>query len=393
MMIHRFYKLYVYANILISLLTGVLLKYNIKPLGITPSIVYAAIFIIFSICVIIVNIDRIVIRKFLGFSIIYFNLSLILFFLLYGSISIVEETNYVWNFLLAIVIIYFASNYLDSEVFKRAIEFNNIVLILNILISGLLDIGYPSYESGGVAIGTKGFLSGGNTASVLIIATFVYYLFKKEKNKVTYLLLIATFVAGMLVQTIALIAIPLILFGYLFLKYWRTALIASALIISFFVPQVISGVSELNLYRLNRSNSGENTNLVLSLISSSRRIVDSSKQFEYQLEHPITLINGIGRSGQILFWKRDDFDFSGTDISDIIFRYGIIGFGIYTIAFIVPVWRAKKLGISDEYVYPPLIIILYGLIGGYVSTSITTLVYLAMYIGLYRKHENSSSDK
>jgi len=386
-LVKLFYKYFITYNILVSLLTGFLLKYDLRVFGITPSVLFSAAFIIFSAIVITLDIFKRKLHILLILAIFYFHFIMFFNVIRWGSGNIIEEINYTWNLLLPLIIILYASKYLNRNDLKTALKVNNIIIVANIIIAWIFDIGFPSYVINNSTIGYKGFLYGGNTASVLVIATFVYYLIK-EKDIFAYVMLILAFIAALLVQTIATLLVPMILLLYLVKNYFRYAVVLVSISAVVLTPKITDLFDSLDIYRLNRITSGSNQGIINGYLESSRRIVDSKEQLKFQLNNPDLLFIGAGRTGQKKFWQRDDFNFAGMDLSDILFRYGIIGFTIYYLIFIHPILNYKNKIFKPEYFFPPLLIILYSLFGGYVSTSITTLVYLSIYISIINKKVN-----
>lgn len=386
-MIRLFYKYFITYNILVSLLTGFLLKYDLRVFGITPSILFSAAFIIFSVIVITLDIFKRKLHVLLILAIFYFHFNMFFNVIRWGSGNIIEEINYSWNLLLPLIIIFYAIKHLNKNDLKNALKINNIVIVANIILGWVLNIGFPSYVINNTTIGYKGFLYGGNTASVLVIATFVFYLVK-EKDKFAYVMLILAFIAALLVQTIATLLVPMILLLYLIKNNFRNAVIVVVISAVVLTPKIADLFDNLDIYRLNRITTRSSQGIVEGYLESSRRIVDSKEQLAYQLNNPELLLIGAGRTGQKTFWQRENFNFAGMDLSDILFRYGIIGFIMYYLIFIHPILIYKSKKLKPEFFYPPLIIILYSLFGGYVSTSITTLVYLSIYISIINKKVN-----
>lgn len=385
---------YLYCFIPISLLTGYMLREGYTVGGLTPSLFISSLVLIILFWYIYrrLYVSK-KIDKYIFYSCILFIVFPVYYILLTGANYILAEFNYSVVILFSIVLLLYICNYSKYTLgeIHQVIHVLNIILVLNLLISASLNVGYPSYTSAGREIGVKGFLYGGNTASVLALAVLSHYVFhKKMKQHYKLIYIIISFYAAYLVKTIASILAPFLMIIF-FLKNYRKIFTITTIILLSIIAFSFEHLSQeleeytTNNYRLERMgivNVSESFTDVFKLYSeNSRRIQDSSSQIGYQFNNPTSLIFGIGRSGQIEFYNRPLLDFSGMDIFDLLFRYGILGVVLITIIFVKPIYSyIKRFGL-DSISVPPAIIILYGIFGGYVFSSLTTLVYLSIYIG------------
>lgn len=383
-------KIYLYIFIPVSLLTGYLLREGYTISGLTPSL-FASAFIF--IVIVFEYFNKVLVGKKINIEVICSFLVFVFIPIIYISINgieyIIEEYKYSINILLPIITIFYLSYHskITSLEIDKILQFCNVVLIINIIISWIFDIGYASYTIGGQEIGKKGFLYGGNTASVLSIAVLSYYLFDKNNNYSRYLLIILSLLASILAKTIASFIAPILVVIYLITKIKYKYTIPLGIIIIIISPLSFQNLNNYldDNYRFQRIKVNESGSFILQYAESSRRIIDSYKQIQYQIENPITIIFGTGRSGQIEFWDRDEFTFSGTDISDLLMRYGLVGFILIVYIFVVPALKYAHNNNINNVVIGSLLVMTYSFMGGYVFTSITALMYMSLLISKLNK--------
>lgn len=392
----RLVNYYIYLFVPLSLLTGYLLRENYTIAGLTPSLIFSTATLVILVVYII---RRSLIHNRIDSIIIYSTIVLIIFpfYYIYSTSAsyIFSEFNYSITILLPIIIIVYLSKYctINSYKLQYALHFVNVLLICNIIFSSFLNIGYSSYTVGQNEIGVKGFLYGGNTASVLSLAVLSYYTFHNKMEKLPKTLyIIASFYSAFLVKTIASFLAPLLLLVFFLKNYKRKLFIITVpiLIISpLFIYPLLDRIQnvEIDSYRLERmgiTNFESISSSLLLYVDNSRRIQDSIRQFEYQLEKPATLFFGVGRSGQIKFYESPAFNFSGMDIFDLLFRYGILGLILISLVFVVPIYKYMKIFGLDSLSTSSSTIIFYSIFGGYVFNSITILIYLAILISIMK---------
>lgn len=372
---------YLYIFIPVSLLTGFMLRNNITVGGLTPSLfLTAGVIILLSVFYAKKVLRKSKIHSSIIWGIIIFSFFPMIYLLVHGYSYVFEEYNYSITILASIFIITYLSNYSRIELIQleKILHISNIILIANILLSWLLDIGYPSYISGGIEIGNKGYLYGGNTASALSIAVLAYYLFKNENNVVyKWISIVLSFTAAIFVKTIASILAPLFVLLYFSIKSkFKLFYLVAGIIFIIVTPYAENIINEYleGSYRVQRMTDPNRG------FTETRRLYDSYLQLEYQLENPLTIFVGTGRSGQIDFWNRNVLNFAGMDISDIIMRYGLLGFIFISIIYVKPIIKYFLKFKIDSVSVSSSIILLYGFFGGYLFTSITSLIYLSLLI-------------
>jgi hypothetical protein len=373
---------YLYLFIPVSLLTGFMLRNNITVAGLTPSLfLTAAITFILGLFFLNNVLTKNKVHIYIILSTVVFLFVPLFYLVIHGFGYIYEEYNYTITILSTIFILTYISYYSEINLYMldNIIHVANIFIIGNVLLSWILGIGFPSYIIGGVEVGNKGYLYGGNTASVLSLVTLIYYLFNYKSNTVYKWIFVGlSFLSAIVVKTIASVIAPLLIIVYFAVKtkyrYFYINVGITIFILSPYPQQVIDNYLTES-YRYQRFvESNED-------FEESRRLHDSFLQIQYQVENPITIIFGTGRSGQLKFWNRINLNFAGTDISDILMRYGLLGLLILLKIYLWPIILYFKYKYKYDNIFVgSLFILLYGLLGGYLFTSITSLVYLVLFI-------------
>lgn len=400
-------SIYLYSFLLISMITGILLREGYTVSGVTPSLISSAgilLSITFYKIYIVTHLDK----KYLFSIFLFCFLPIVYIFTAYSKSYFFQEFNYSLTLFLFFSLIFFLQNdttYVEDE-FDKISHFNCIIFLSSILFSYLSGVGYASYTYGSQSVGTKGFLYGGNSASVFSIAVFTYFLFHpKIKKLFKTSLVIISLCTLYLVKTISFFIIP-----FVFLLYFYKAKLPRKIGLSFMIIIVLGLITysynehaEKFLhdytYRLERNGYSKHEKILYNIYKSrtdGRRINDSVIQLKYQIEHPLNMLIGVGRSGQIEFWypkKGYSYNFAGMDISDLFFRYGLIGIIFITVMVVIPLYRYIKIYGADYISLPALLIVSYGFLGGYVFDGITILVFLSLFLSMIYKKINYFSNR
>lgn len=254
---------------------------------------------------------------------------------------------------------------------EKIVAINFLILSLNLLLGHFTDYGLTTYERTGV--GTKGFLDGGNVASIFSLLFFSYYLFKmKEGYRYIFFVLVAFFNVYA-VGTKVIFAVPILIVLYTFteIKNKKTKIIIGIAIITLMFTFLASAkVIELynNRYKdgLQSANIDFTQNITLSdNIAEYRRFFYAFSQLSNQVNKPKELILGYGNYGQERYWINNGspkYTFAAMDLFDFLFRYGIL----ITFVLILYVYRCIKLNYILKYKIMLVLILSYSFFGGYV---------------------------
>ncbi len=317
-------------------------------------------------------------KSFVGIGIEVYNLSKLIFVLL---LAYYVQRNWVFFYSRA------------DEIMKV----NFIIFSLNLFFSFVTGLGLDTY--GNIETATKGFLYGGNAASVLSIVFFSYYLFKWEDDFKSKIFTLIGFLNIYIVGTKVIFITPLILVLYFLLKIkwnakriaWTGILITPFLIyfgilikpvvIEIFNNRYLSTLKRAGLYS---SNGGGAFN---EIILAYRRIEYVIEQTAYQISNFFISLFGIGRVGQMNFWelRNGSFDFAAMDFFDLIFQYGLIGGLLVFYFFFQALKKAWKIGISNPLSIAFFLILAYSFFGGYVLYSATAGTFLSFLTGIHLK--------
>ena len=308
----------------------------------------------------------------------------ILFYPTYIKQELIDSTYILNSFLLLNYLTANKSYFFDK--INKIVIYNFWITFTTLLISNYFEISSSTYTVNGVEIGSKGLLQGGNIMSVLGVVFYTYFLFGK-KSKV---LLLLSLVLVVLLQTKAIFIVVIVTFVFLLnnVFYSKKIFVAISILIILLIPFI----SEIFIYlKTIYVNSGFyiilkhqnmdilDSNLIENLYFENRRVLDTIEQFFYQFTDVFRVLFGVGSSGQIVFWNRDSLTFSGMDISDFIFRYGLIGGALFFFVFILPMKNYyKEYGLTVNFAVL-FFIYFYSALGGYVITSHALMTFIAIF--------------
>lgn len=311
--------------------------------------------------------------------------------------GIVAEVYNIIKLFFVVLLAYFIgenSDYFLSRA-EKIFRVNFLVFSANILFGYVTGIGLNTYER--LDSSSKGFLDGGNSASILALVFFVYYMFNWGNSNRDKLFVLLAFFNIYIVATKVIFVTPLILGLFLFFKVKWTlkkvavtiflvmpllfylVILVRPLVIEVFENRYLSTLSRSGLYT---SGADYDTN---NAFLAYRRIAYSIDQSAYQLGHIPDLLTGIGREGQKEYWgsKSAGMDFAAMDFFDTLFQYGLLGALLIYTLFIKSLRSAWKNGLSNPFSIALFIIFTYSFFGGYVLFSATAGTMLATLVGLH----------
>lgn len=282
----------------------------------------------------------------------------------------------------------------------KIININFLILTGNLFFSYLTGIGLETYDYAETS--TKGFLYGGNVASVLTLIFFIYYFFQIKKGKKYQLYSILALIAIYIVGTKVIFLVPGIVAFYFLLKvdwsYFRIAAVSMVLlpllVYLFFLTQPLFSVLIESRYLETLQRTGllgeEGAGSYNELLLTYRRTAAAIEQLSVQINDFLGFLFGYGEVGQQAFWAVRGvyaFNFAAMDFFDLMFQYGFIGAGLF-FSFagiaLVNVWEKgmdKPLGVSFLFIF------LYSFFGGYVLYSVTAGTLFAFLMGLIMKNQ------
>lgn len=313
-----------------------------------------------------------------------------------GFSGVVKDFYNVSKLLFVLLLAYMVYTY--GSFFKKKASFimeaNFIILFANLFFGYATGIGLDTYDY--LESSTKGFLYGGNSASVLSLIFFIYYLFQFSKGKKEKLYTLLAIFSIYMVGTKVIFLVPGIVGLYLLLKVdWtvkRTS-IALALVVpvliylGFLILPLISSLLEsrylgtlerVGLYSKNASGSYQDALLAY------RRISYMITQFENQLSSVFGFLFGYGEIGQVKFWSQQGraFTFAAMDFFDIMFQYGILGMGLILSLVGSALNQIWIKGLKEPLAIAFFFIFLYSFFGGYVIFTTTSGTLFAFLLGL-----------
>lgn len=312
--------------------------------------------------------------------------------------SVIAELYNVSKLFFVVLLSYFIGEnryYYNNLKIEKVFNINFIVFSINILFGFLTGIGLSTYEM--VDNSSKGFLDGGNAASILALVFFIYYLFNWGKGSWNKFFVLLSFFVIYMVATKVIFITPLIIGLFIFFKVkWSLSkLLISGIfvfpiliyLIVLFKPLAVEIYENRYLHMLNRSGifTSDISYNVTDAFLAYRRIAYSIDQTNYQFDNKIFLFTGLGREGQKEYWesKNAGMDFAAMDFFDTLFQYGLIGVLLIYSLFLISLRRAWKNGLSNPFSITLFIIYSYSFFGGYVLFSATAGTMLATLVGLH----------
>jgi O-antigen ligase len=255
-----------------------------------------------------------------------------------------------------LIFIYFNSSFRKGskvlEKTNRIININLVVILFNVIVLGLLGIGFSSYVNFSEELSNKGFFYSGNELSALMLVLFSYVIFKSYHNQWKYkllliiLLLITAFLSGS--KTAMLGTISLCIFIPKIAVRKRKKTIVKKIMYLFAVIIIVASAyiyitsSEIwNRWYYFYDKGG------ISLFLFSGRFTNVANEIpEYlnaALPFQIIGLGGGGREGTVEI-----------DFFDVLFNFGVLGvFIIYGFYFTI-LENARRLRKNKNYPYAKL---------------------------------------
>lgn len=299
-----------------------------------------------------------------------------------------ESFNYLGKVLLFLLLFYFV--YMNAAFFKNSINkimsINFYVYMFNMIL-GLLGVGFVNYSRIIDLATIKGFFYGGNTANLLSLVFFSFFLYKENKDTKDIINIVMSLLFVFLTLSKVIYAIPFIVLVYIVRNFsfkavfvWFFISIAS---IVFVENSIIKGKLERRLDVLNTKSSSYVKMLENRTVDFNRRLSYSLIQFKHQLSNLDALFFGVNRSGQVHFWyTRYSWNFSAMDYFDLMFLYGILFTSMLLFFMMRVIWSGFVCNLKYDVLMVISIIFAYSFFGGYVMIGVSASHLLALFSGV-----------
>lgn len=400
-MLRKAVYLYLSYFLLLDIFIGIIIKYiGFEGIIPHPGQVIRAVLLL---CFILYILNKVIVKSEYNYSLL--SITTIYYIIL---LSIFNTLNY-YNYLITINEIYdsirplfiiLLATYTYYNKYYFISKFDNIILInffvfsFNLLFSFITGVGLETYDN--VEGSTKGFLIAGNSASILSLVFFTYFLFYKNKNKKNIIYLFISIFGMYILGTKVIFLIPFLILLFIIRDiHWKTSRVIITSIIAipislFTFVFLLTYINELFLPRylpmLQRSGLIDSySTSTIDILSNYRRISYAIDQITYQFTDWKALVWGMGSAGQIEFWSNRSFKFAAMDFIDILFKYGLIGLLLFSLYVINSIKNIRNKAIKNNYKVCLIIMLLYSFFGGYVMFDMTSGTMLGLLIGINLK--------
>lgn len=272
----------------------------------------------------------------------------------------------------------------------RLIKLNLCIIATMLIISLLFGVGVETYGDGG---GVKGYFASGNAVGVYLGGMLILMLALKihdgarASNLFILYVLIATASVG--TKTSLLLAASALVFWWVSTgcrAMWPAALLSAVLVYSTTIVDALSFVYKVVLLRW------ENSENLFHFLGSGR-IEYVTNAFKIYFDQEVGFFRLLAGAGASVSYQdisgQAAFDTLETDLFDVFFMYGVIGFLLYVGFFVLVAYRLRR---RVFLLIGFLLVFAHSVLAGHVFFNGMNALLLALYCGISGVKERVRND-